>query len=182
MELMNIIKTRKSVRSYTDQNVEDEKITKVLEAARLAPSAKNKQCWRYMVIKDAQTINEICKAAKGNKWLKDAPVVIVACGNKDESFIRDDFNYYAIDVAISFEHLVLVATEEGLGTCWIGSFEEDKIKAILNIPDEYDIIALTPLGYPKDKEKLWDKTVKFIAGSKKRKSFEEIICYEKWDF
>jgi len=178
MKFDDVIQVRKSVRRYADRPVEQEKITKCLEAAKLAPSWENKQCWRFIVVRDKEVI---AKLAKGfNFWAKSAPVFIVACGDPKQSGTRHGQNYYLVDVAIATEHLVLEAANLGLGTCWLGFFDEKEIKELLEIPKEIRVVALTPLGYPHPSEGVWGKVVKMAVGSKKRKNLGEIAYDGKW--
>jgi nitroreductase len=177
MDFDKVVLTRKSVRKYLDKPVEEEKITKCLEAARLAPSWENKQCWRFVVVRDKEII---AKLAKGiNFWAKSAPVFIVACGDPKRSGTRYGQNYYLVDVAIAMEHLVLAAANLGLGTCWLGLFDEEETKKLLKIPEGIRVVALTPLGYPHPDEGIWGKVVKAIV-SKKRKSLGEIAYDGEW--
>jgi nitroreductase len=178
MEFMDVVAARKSVRSYADKPVEEEKLSKVLEAARLAPSWANKQCCKYIVVKDKTKIQEL--AGGFNGWLKQAPVIVVACADPKDSGVHDGMNYYLVDVGISMQQLVLAATDVELGTCWIGGFDEAKIKKTLEIPETITVVALTPVGYPADKEGLGSKIRKTLVGGGKRKPLAEIIHQEKW--
>jgi len=178
MKFEDVILARKSVRKYVDRPVEKEKIAKCLEAARLAPSWENKQCWRFIVVRDKGVI---AKLAKGfNFWAKSAPVFIVACGDPRRSGTSHGQDYYLVDVAIAMEHLVLEAANLGLGTCWLGFFDEKEIKTLLGIPKGIRVVALTPLGYPHPSEGVWEKVVKMAVGSKKRKNLSEIAYDGKW--
>jgi len=177
MDFDKVVLARKSVRKYLDKPVEEKKIAKCLEAARLAPSWENKQCWRFVVVRDKEII---AKLAKGfNFWAKSAPVFIVACGDPKRSGTRYGQDYYLVDVAIAMEHLVLEAANLGLGTCWLGFFDEEKTKKLLGIPKEIRVVALTPLGYPHPSEGIWGKVVKAMVG-KKRKSLGEIAYDGEW--
>jgi len=178
MEFMDVVAARKSVRSYNDKEVEEEKITKILEAARLAPSWANKQCWSYVVVEDKAKIEKLASGIV-DSWLKQAKVVIVACGDPKESGSRNGMDYYLVDVAISMEHLVLAATDLGLGTCWIGTFDEVEVKKILEIPENIKVIALTPVGYPSN-DGVMNKLLTKLIGSKKRKPIEKMVHCEKW--
>lgn len=178
MEFMDVVAARKSVRSYVDKPVEEEKLSKVLEAVRLAPSWANKQCCKYIVVKDKTKIQEL--AGGFNGWLKQAPVIVVACADPKDSGVHDGMNYYLVDVGISMQQLVLAATDVELGTCWIGGFDEAKIKKTLEIPENIKVVALTPVGYPADKEGLGSKLRKTVVGGGKRKPLAEIIHQEKW--
>ncbi|MEF8848044.1 MAG: nitroreductase family protein [Candidatus Thermoplasmatota archaeon] len=181
MDFKKVIQKRESVRKFKDKNIEDSKIKTILECARWAPSALNKQSWEFIVVKSKDTIQKISKASHFiNRWMKDAPVIIIACGDPKEGSIHNEINYYSINVAIAMEHLILAATNEGLGSCWIAAFDEKKIKKILDIPEEIKVIALTPLGYPSEKQGLQGRINKFFSKSKKRKSLNRIVHREKW--
>jgi nitroreductase len=180
MEFIDVIKSRTSVREFNSKNVEEEKITYILQCARLAPSWMNKQCWRFIVIKNKETIEAIARTSLINRWLKTAPVLIVACADPIESGGQNSFEYYSVDVSIALEHLILGATDVGLGTCWIGDFNEDKIKELLEIPKRIRIIALTPVGYHVGKTSVVEGIKKTVVKAKKRKSLDEIVHYDHW--
>jgi len=180
MEFESIIKSRESIRDYADKKVEDEKINFVLECARLAPSWTNKQCWQFIVVKDKKIIKDLSKTSIINRWLKNVPVIIVACGDPKQSGFRNDIDYFIVDVSIALEHLVLAATDKGLGTCWIGGFNGKKVKEILEIPENIRVVALTPLGYPAEKKRFAGKLGKIVIQSKKRKSLDKMIHINKW--
>ena len=166
MDVFDAIRKRRSVRSYQDRPVEKEKLEKILEAARLAPSAKNRQEWRFIVVTDEEKIKMLVDACKGQRFVGEAPVVIV--GLADSSVSR----WYKVDIGIAMEHMALEAVELGLGTCWIGAFYPEKVKEILDIPDEKEVVALLTLGYPKDEgERITS-----------RKSLNEIVCYNRYCF
>lgn len=176
MEFSDVVASRKSIRDYLDKNVEDEKLTKILEAARLAPSWANKQCCQYILVKDKTKIQELAGGFSG--WLKQAPVVIVACADPKDSGSHNNMDYYLVDVGISMQQLILAATDLGLGTCWVGGFDEAKIKKILQVPS-IKVVALTPIGYPADAG-LRSKLIKTLGGTAKRKTLDEIVHHEKW--
>jgi nitroreductase len=176
MDFMDVISARKSVRGYADKPVEEEKLSKILETARLAPSWANKQCCRYVVVKDKAKIQELSGRFG---WLKQASVIIVACADPKDSGDRNGMNYYLVDVGISMQQLVLAATNLELGTCWIGAFDEAKVKKVLQVPENIKVVAMTPLGYPADKEGIGSKLIKTAIGSDKRKPLEEIVHHEK---
>jgi nitroreductase len=170
MDVMQAIKERYSVRSYKEQPVEEEKLKIILEAARLAPSAKNLQEWRFVVVRNKATRFCLMKAAKNQAFVGEAPVVIACCAVTDNDKMTCGQLCYPIDVAIAIEHMVLKAVEEGLGTCWIGAFYEDQVKDILGIPQQVRVVELLALGYP-------------VGPPPKRKdrvSKDEIVMYEKW--
>ncbi len=170
MELLEAMSRRYSCRAYQDRPVEAEKLQRILEAARLAPSAKNLQDWRFVVVTDAELRKRLCTAANNQAFVGQAPVVIVACGIVDH-VMRCGQAVGPIDVAIALEHIALEATEQGLGTCWIGSFYPDQVRQILGIPPSADIIELMALGYPADKR-----------GPIKREPVDKIACYNRWQF
>jgi nitroreductase len=170
MDVMEAIKRRYSVRSYQDRAVEKEKLNSILEAARLAPSASNRQEWRFIVVRDKSTRQRLMKAAKSQAFVGQAPVVIACCAQTDNHKMTCGQLCYPIDVAIACEHMALKATEEGLGTCWIGSFYEDQVKEILDVPKDIRVVELLALGYP-------DKP---CPSHKDRLSLEEIVMYEGW--
>ena len=169
MTVHEAIQNRFSVRAYLDKPVEEEKLARVLEAARLAPSAGNRQEWRFVVVQDAATRAELMEAANGQAFVGQAPVVIAACAEGEQHVMTCGQLSYPIDVAIALEHIALAATEEGLGTCWIGAFKEDQVKKILGIPDNVRVVDLMPLGYPAAE-----------APAKRRLTLEEIVKWEKW--
>jgi len=178
MDFIDVVAARKSVRGYVDKPVEEEKLSKVLEAARLAPSWANKQCCRYVVVKDKAKIQELSGSLNG--WLKQAPVIIVACADPKDSGDRNSMNYYLVDVGISMQQLVLAATDLELGTCWIGAFDEAKVKKALGIPENIKVVAMTPIGYPADKEGIGSKLIKTVIGAGKRKPLSDIVHRERW--
>ena len=180
MEFNEVIKTRRSTRAYSDKAVEEEKLMYVLDCARRAPSWANKQCWRFVVVRSKEVIAQITKNSIINRWMQNAPVVIVACADPSDSGSHNEQPYYLVDVAIALEHLVLAATDVHLGTCWIGGFNEQKIKELLEIPKRIKIVALTPLGYPADKKGLIATITKSITNGERRKSLDEIVHYEHW--
>ena len=170
MDVMEAIKKRYSVRSYQDHAVETDKLESILEAARLAPSASNRQEWRFIVVRDKNIRQGLMQAAKDQAFVGQAPVVVVACAKTDSHVMTCGQQCYPIDVAIAIEHMALKATEEGLGTCWIGAFYEDKVKEILGIPQDIRVVELLALGYP----------VKLKPSPKDRLRLKEIVMYDGW--
>ncbi|MBI4721631.1 MAG: nitroreductase family protein [Candidatus Stahlbacteria bacterium] len=177
---MDIIRKRCSVRDYLDKPVEEEKINEIVEAVKFAPSSCNSQCWRFVVttgeIKEQITKQGIGGVVLSNRWAKTAPVIIVACA--DLSFVPHrigakikDIEWYLLDMGIAIEHLVLRATELGLGTCWIGWFNESAIRKILKIPRGIKIVALLTLGYPKDE---------LAEHEKQRLEIDKILFWNAW--
>jgi nitroreductase len=171
MDIYEAIKTRTSVRGYRSTPVEDDKLKRILDAARLAPSGKNGQPWTFIVVKDAGTRVKLVEACKGQGFIGEAPVVVAACGREELAYQKMGgyWNSLPVDIGISLEHLMLAAAAEGLGTCWIGAFIEGDVREILGIPAEVKIVALTPVGYPKGER----VTIP-------RKPLEEITMRERW--
>ena len=170
MTVIEAIRKRYSCRAYQDKAVEQEKLDKIFEAARLAPSAKNLQDWRFVAVRDNETKRQVAGCTNRPEVFEKAGVIIAACSNSDY-VMRCGQATGPIDVAIALEHIALQATELGLGTCWIGSFETEKVKAVLGIPQDVAIIELMALGYPADEQ-----------GKVGREPIERIVCYDKWQF
>jgi nitroreductase len=170
VNVFDAIKKRRSIRSFLETPVEEEKLNAVLEAARLAPSAKNLQEWRFIIVKNRKVREKIAQAANEQTFIGEAPVVIVACAVTDGYVLSCGQLCYPIDVAIALDHISLVAVELGLGTCWIGAFNEKKVKQILGIPEEVRVVELMPLGYP---------TFKGVK-DKNRLPFEKIVKHDHW--
>ncbi len=169
---MKLFEERRSIRRYGDRPVEDEKLEAVLEAARLAPSWANMQCWTYIVIKEQATKEAVAATLKNNpiqKAVTSAPLVIVVCAHPERSGNANGQPYYMLDIGISMQQLMLEAWNQGLGTCWVGWIKEDKLRAILGVPDSVRVVALTPLGYP--------AVYPDFPG---RKSLDEMVRYDKW--
>lgn len=169
MELWEAIRKRRSIRKFKDQPVEEEKLHRVLEAGRLAPSAGNRQEWKYIVVRDPEMRRKLAEAAHGQQFVAEAGVCLVCCAVGTDHVMSCGQPSYPIDVAISVDHMTLAAVEEGLGTCWIGAFEEPEVKKLLGIPEEVRVVALLPLGYPDMEPK-----------PRRRKSLDEIVCRERW--
>jgi nitroreductase len=180
VEYKDVVMNRSSIRSYIERQVEEEKIQYVLECARLAPSWVNSQCWRFIVVRDKELIQQIAKTTIVNRWIKNVPVIIIACADPSLSGVRNGINYYAVDVAIAMEHLILAATDVGLGTCWIAEYNETKLKELLRIPNRIKVVAISPLGYATESPGFTDRTRKFFTGGKKRKNLSEIVKYDQW--
>jgi nitroreductase len=149
MDVMQAIKDRRSIRLYSSREVEDDKLKMVLEAGRLAPSAANMQDWKFIVVKDESTRKGLVDAAGGQKFLGTAPLVLVGCGTAEKIMSCGQLTY-PIDVSIALSFMLLEACELGLGTCWLGHFDENEVKKILGIPEEIRVVAMTPLGYPSE--------------------------------
>ena len=170
MEVKDAIRERRSVRAYQSRAVPDDKLMNVLEAARLAPSAGNRQAWKFVVVKDAAKRKAIARAAANQYFVGEAPVVIAAVALQPDRIMSCGVPSYAVDLAIAVDHMTLVAVDEGLGTCWIGAFSQEEVRQILNVPKQYKVVALLPLGFPADR-----------PGPKLRKSLEEIVSYDTFE-
>jgi len=165
---MSTIQKRRSIRKYKSTPISPNDLNFVLEAARLAPFWGNQQCWKIIVVTDdslKKIIGKICRL----NWLAQAPAIIVFCANPSKSGVKGDQEYYMVDVGISMEHLILAATALGLGTCWVGVFQERLLKRALSVPRNIRVVALTPLGYPDEKP---EPTA--------RKSLDEISCKNRY--
>jgi nitroreductase len=147
MEVLEAIETRRSIRKYKPEPIPDSDLKKILEAARLAPSAGNRQPWRFVVVRDAETKRKMGEAARNQTWISDAGAIVAAL-----AMPKDHPEVYARwverDVMTTVEHMVLAAWSLGYGTCWIGAFHEDKVKELLGIPEDMTVINLLPIGVP----------------------------------
>lgn len=170
MNFLELARKRCSVRQYSDRSVEPEKIDYVLEAARLAPSAVNKQPWRILLIESEEKRQQL-QSCYDREWFKQAPLYLIVCGNHSESWKRaeDGKDHVDVDVAILTEHLCLAAAEQGLGTCWVCNFNVARCKQLFNLPEDLEPIVLLPLGYPADESA--------FEGEKKRKALTEIYAH-----
>lgn len=185
MDVLEVIKWRRSIREFLPQKIEQEKILKILEAGRLAPSSSNRQAWHFIVVDDENLIKKIPeKVIVGTKsiisWIKNAPLVIVGCYTKKIThYIAGLYGHenHLIDISIAMTNMVLEATELGIGSCFIGWFNEKHLKGLLKIPDSYRIAMLVVLGYPKN-----PSTQDGIGGIKPRprKELKEIVSHNIW--
>jgi len=172
MDVFEAVRKRRSIRAYASKPVPKEKLEMILEAARLAPSAGNIQPWHFIVVTNSEKRERLAKGGRYAKFLVESPVVIVGCGDRKASP-----NWYVVDVAIAMQNMVLAATSEGLGTCWIGSFNESQVKEMLKIPKNLRVIALLAVGYPREKLDLLGKIAHFI---RKRKSLKKVLSFEEY--
>ena len=149
MDFETVIQTRRSVRTFAKRALPRPVLTRIVEAARIAPSACNFQPWRFVVIEKAATKAKLAQMCKGQAFVAGAQAVVACCGKRYENphnWVGDSL--YLMDVAIAIDHMVLAARNEGVGSCWIGAFEHEPIKELLGVPDEYDVAMLLLLGYP----------------------------------
>lgn len=170
MKILEAITKRYSCRSYRDKSIEREKLAAIFEAARLAPSAKNLQDWRFVVVTEKDKKQRLAETTNRPEVFGTAGAIIAACSNNDYVMSCGQPSG-PINVAIALEHIALQAAELGLATCWIGSFNPAKVKMLLKIPDDVTVIELMAIGYPVDKFKEHD-----------REPIENILCYESWQF
>lgn len=167
---LDLVKQRTSVRDFSGQAIGKEKLDYILETARLAPSACNLQPWSFLIIEGKENVEKLSKAYDRD-WFRTAPVCIVACGNHNESWKRKDGKDHCdIDIAIAVTHIIMAATEQGLGTCWVCNFDKDICVATLNLPAHMEPIAIIPIGYPANPDI-------FSTNEKKRKTMNEIVTW-----
>jgi len=164
MDVFEAIRIRRSIRKFRPKPIPDEKLKMILEAGRLAPSAGNRQPWRFIVAKDSERKKTLAKAADNQMFIADASVIIAALGDPEASP-----RWFSKDPMIAVEHMVLAATALGYGTCWIGAFNEEEVKRLLRIPEELKVIALLPIGFT-------DET----PAPRERKPLKEIVFLEKY--
>jgi nitroreductase len=170
MEFQDLIKKRYSVRGYQSKEVEKEKLEKVLNAARMAPTAVNYQPFRLIVVETKGKEEEL-KTIYPAEWFTEAPLVICACAVKSESWTRrDGRNYVEVDTTIAMDHLILAATELGLGTCWIAAFDVEAARKVLKVQDGMEPLLFTPLGYPDSESR-----------GMGRKELDELVIYHQWE-
>ncbi len=169
MEVATAIAGRRSIRSYRSTPVEEEKLNRILEAARLSPSAGNRQEWKFIVVREPKTRSRLARAACDQKFVAEAPVVLVACATESSKIMTCGQPAYTVDLSIAFSYMILQAWELGLGTCWLAAFREEEVKSILGIPEAVRVVAMTPLGYPERP-----------VPPRPRKRLEEIVSFERY--
>ncbi|MBL7165831.1 MAG: nitroreductase family protein [Dehalococcoidales bacterium] len=199
MEVLDVIRKRRSIREYRPDRIPEDVLDRLLEALRLAPTGGNRQPFKFIVVQDKETRGKVAAACRwvpgrpdGHGFIAEAPVVIVACGSEKDAVTRfykdghpslimgvapdaidkephDYNNLMAVDLAIALDHLTLVATEEGLGTCWIAALDERELKNILSVPDDMRVLFVMPIGYAIS----WPEP-------RPRKALKEIICRDSY--
>ena len=162
MSVFDTIKDRRSIRVYKGERIPKDKLEKLLEAARLAPSAANRQNWKFIVVENEQIKNQLVTACNNQAFVGTASHVIAGIGDSSQK-------WHQVDLAIALEHIVLEAVELGLGTCWIGAFNEDEVKKILKIPQDKKVVALLTVGVPAES-----------PSARPRKALEEIVAYNEY--
>jgi nitroreductase len=169
MEFKEVLRQRQSIRDFKEQPVPDDKLDFILEAARLAQSGGNRQQWKFVVVKDALKRQQLMQAANNQPHVGQAPVIIAAIALDTVRVMACEVPSYATDIGIAVENMALAATDQGLGSCWIGHFSQEKARQALAVPEKYKVAALLPVGYPKQ-----------LAGPRPRKAMVEIVCYEQF--
>ncbi|OYV03094.1 nitroreductase [candidate division bacterium WOR-3 4484_18] len=169
MDVFDAVTQRRSIRAYKPDPVPEDKLNHVLEAARLAPSAKNRQPWKFIVVKDPTIRQALVPACKEQQFVGEAPVVIVGVAETTDYVLTCGIPAHIIDIAIAMTQITLQAMEEGLGTCWIGAFYQDEVKKILGIPPDKQVVELMTLGYPAES-----------PAPRSRKSFEEVFVFDRY--
>lgn len=171
MDIFEVIRLRRSIRTFTREDISEEQIERILEAARWAPSAGNLQPWEFVVIRKPEIKREVARAALNQTFIEDAPVVIVVCANEIRSgsvYGSRGVNLYCIqDTAAAIENMLLAACALGLGACWVGAFYEEEVRRILKVPRGIRPVAIIPIGYPAER-----------PSPPRRRSLKEIVRYE----
>jgi nitroreductase len=170
LTVLEVVKNRASIRSYADRPIPRNALLSILEAARLAQSAANRQPWQFIVTTDPAMKVRLAQAADSQGFVGEAAAVIVCLADPSESAKVGPFEGFLIDLAIAIENMALTAWDLGIGSCWIGAFDEGKVKELLDVPDDLRVVSLLTLGYP-DQE----------PAAKRRKSLHEILHYEKYE-
>jgi nitroreductase len=172
MDIDEVIKNRVSIRTYKTDFISIETVLKIIDTAKMAPSWANKQCWKFLIV-DSHVERKIIGKTSGQaniaKACEDAPYIIVLCANPKDSGVKNGMEYYMFDSGLVMENLLLAASSEGLATCTVSWFDEKAIKGLLNIPENFRVIAFTPLGY-------CDENVNIRS----RKKLDEIVFYNTW--
>ncbi|MEN6291829.1 MAG: nitroreductase family protein [Methanobacterium sp.] len=169
MDVFEAVSKRRSIRKYKDTEVEDEKLQDILEVARISPSASNRQEWKFIVVKDKETREKLVEAAHGQQFVAEAPVTIVACSTESKRVMPCGQHAYTVDLSIAVSFMILEATELGLGTCWLGAFDEEKVRNILEIPERIRVPAMFTIGYADES-----------PHARPRKHLDEIVSSEKY--
>jgi nitroreductase len=148
MDTIETIMKRRSIRKYKPDGIPQADLDKIFESGRQAPSAANRQPWHFVVVRDKELKRKVAEACSGQNWLADAHVILAGIGNPNASRGSTGRLWYEVDVSIAMQNMILAATNLGYGTCWIGAFDEGQVKALLKVPEEMRVVALTPIGVP----------------------------------
>ena len=168
MTVFEAVKERRSIRKFLDKPIKEEHLEMILEAGRLSPSARNQQNWKFILVKD-EKVKKGLHEAIDQPFVNNAPAFLVVCGLETDSIMRCGEARYTVDGSIALTHMMLVAHELNIGSCWLGSFDQDKAKEVLEVPEDVKIVAITPLGYADEK-----------PGPRPRKDFDEVVSFDKY--
>lgn len=173
MDFNQVLHTRRSVKSFIGQEIDESKLNNILNAVSTAPSWRNQQCWKIIIVRSKSIKNDVANALApdntAREGLRQAPLIAVICAEPQQSNIVGEKHYYLVDSAIAMDHFILAASNEGLGTCWVADFDEEPIREALQIPDQYRVVALTPVGYPDQ-----------IPDYENKRPLHEIAYIEQW--
>ena len=169
MDFLALVTSRYAVRSYQPRPIEQDKLDRIFEAVRLAPSGSNRQPWKFVVVRDADVRRRLVAACMDQQFIAQAPVVVAGVGLMPDRVMSCDVPGDPVDVAITMEHLALAAAAENLGTCWIGAFSQGQVREVLGIPASAKVVGVMTLGYPADSPR-----------PKSRKPISKIVCYDRW--
>ena len=174
MNFLKLAKNRYSSRDYLNKTIDENTLKSVMEAARIAPSAANKQPWHFIAVSQKEGLEKLYSSYKGD-WLRSAPLILICCADTALAWQRktDGKNHADIDLAIAIDHVTLQAAHEGLATCWICAFDAEQVHKAFNLPEKIEPIALLPLGYPAD-------SCDAERHGTQRKKISEILHFEKW--
>lgn len=169
MHVQEAIAKRRSIRKYLDKPVPEDALRRVLEAARLAPSARNRQEWKFIVVRDPAVKLRVLETTNREHPAGTAPIVLAFCYSGGEAPMSNGEPAGTVDTSIALSYVTLAAVEEGLGTCWLGSYDSAKVGAALGLPAGAKVVALTPLGYPAED-----------PPPRPRKPFDEVVGFDRW--
>lgn len=167
--MIKAMEDRFSVRHFQDREVEQDKIDQLIEAARKAPSAKNVQPWHFVIIQDKKKRDQLTDICKGQAFVSQAPISIAVCANHLDYTMTSGEKAYTVDAVIAAEHIALEAVAQGLGTCWMGAFYADQLAELIDLPREYKVVTVLPIGYPDCKK-----------NKRNLKPIKEIVSYDSF--
>jgi len=180
METLETIRKRCSLKAHiSGREIEPEKIDAILEAGRLAASARNYQPWRFIVARERQTVEELTQAfSESNRVIKDAPAILIVCARAQDDVIKNNLEYFLFDVGLAVGNMLLAATDLGLVTHLMTAFDEAQVKRILHIPEDVRAVVATPLAYPL--EASYDEAARDRLSMRTRKDMKDLVHYEYW--
>ncbi|EJO5346519.1 nitroreductase family protein [Clostridium botulinum] len=175
MEFYNVIESRKSIRKFKNTEICKDKMARIINAAMRSPSWKNETSYKFIIVQDENQRNQLAdtiinKSDEASNSIKMAPITAVVVADPNKSGTVEDRQYYLVDSAIAMEHFILAATSEGYGTCWIGAFDENKVKSILDVPENYKVVGMTPVGESDENKETHPK-----------KDVREYVFLNKWN-